>query len=96
MNKLEEINQFLEDADMSTLSADGFDDAILGVANDFNSPPRLVYSITGCIIILMQRDGMNYIDAMEHFGFNVQGSYVGERTPIWVDDCMFVPIDGEL
>ena len=36
-NKLEEINGFLEDADMSAISADGFDDAILGVATDFNS-----------------------------------------------------------
>lgn len=96
MNKLEEVSGFLEDADMSAISADGFDDAILGVATDFNSESRIVYSVTGCINILMQRDGMTYVDALEHFSFNVQGAYIGEQTPIWVDDCMFEAILGEL
>ena len=89
MNRLETVNQFLEDADMSALSADGFDDAIIGVVNDFNSEPRIAYSITECINILMKRDGMTYIDAMEYFSYNVQGAYMGKQTPVWVDDMMF-------
>jgi hypothetical protein len=34
----------------------------------------------------MERDGMSYEDATEFFEFNIAGSYVGEATPIWVDD----------
>jgi hypothetical protein len=29
---------------------------------------------------------MNELDAIEYFDFNVSGAYVGEKTPIWVDD----------
>ena len=96
MNKLEEISAHLEDMGVSAKTADGFDNAIIGVANDFNSKPRVVYSVTECINILMERDGMTYLDAMEYFSYNVEGAYVGETTPIWVDDMMFEVIRGEL
>lgn len=64
------------------LIADGFNDAIIGV--DSNSI-RLIYSVTKCIEILSK--DMDEEEAVEYFDFNVRGSYVGERTPIWcVDD----------
>lgn len=67
--------------DDSFVKADGFDEAIIGV--EINSM-KLVYSIPKCIEILC-RD-MTEIDAIEHFNYNVSGSYIGEKTPIWVDD----------
>ena len=96
MNKLEEINQCLADRESSALSADGFDDAILGVVDVVNTESRIAYSVTACINILMQRDGMTYIDAMEYFSYNVEGAYMGPQTPIWVDDMMFEVILGEM
>ena len=30
---------------------------------------------------------MTMEDAIEHFEYNVAGSYVGEKTPVWVYDC---------
>ena len=64
------------------LIADGFDDAIIGV-DDVSL--RLIYSVDRSIKIL-QAD-MTEEDAAEHFWYNVAGSYVGEKTPIWcVDD----------
>lgn len=83
MNKLELVNQYLEDTDITTLSADGFDDAILGISDD-----KIVYSITKCLDILIKRDKMSKEEAYEYFEFNVEGAYVGEKTPIWVDDLM--------
>ena len=64
----------------SFLTADGFEDAILGV--ETNSM-RLVYSEKRCIETL-RLDGMDYEEAIEHFEYNVKGAYVGEKTPIWV------------
>jgi hypothetical protein len=29
---------------------------------------------------------MTLEDALDHFGYNVSGSYVGEKTPIWCED----------
>jgi hypothetical protein len=67
--------------DESFLKADGFDEAIIGV--DENSM-RLIYSVSKCIEILSQ--DMSEEDALEHFYYNVSGSYVGEQTPIWCND----------
>jgi len=89
MNRLEVLNGSLEEQEITTLIADGFDDAILGVVTDFNSEPRVAYSKSKCIDILMERDGMDYEEAMEYFDYNVSGAYMGEQTPIWVDDMMF-------
>lgn len=87
MNKLEILAEQYPDEEL--LSADGFEDAIIGVAYDkTTSVYRLVYSITLCIDILMNRDKMTYDEAFEYFEFNVEGAYVGEKTPIWVDDEM--------
>jgi hypothetical protein len=63
------------------LKADGFDDAVIGI----DTHMRLVYSISKSLDILV-KDGMTMEDAMEHFYYNVSGSYVGEKTPIWVED----------
>jgi hypothetical protein len=63
------------------LKADGFDDAIIGVEE---STMRLIYSVSKCLEILMQDSSEE--DAIEHFEFNVRGSYVGEKTPIWCSD----------
>jgi hypothetical protein len=69
--------------DESFLIPDGFDEALIGV--DIKSM-RLVYSMSKCIQILSK--DMNEIDAIEYFDFNVSGAYVGEKTPIWVDDII--------
>lgn len=63
------------------LKADGFDEAIIGI-DEFSM--RLIYSVSKCIEILC-RD-MTEEDAVEYFDFNVKGSYVGEKTPIWCLD----------
>ena len=68
--------------DEKIIKADGFDEAIIGIDID---TMRLIYSTSICIQIL-SRD-MNEEDAVDHFHYNVKGSYVGVLTPIWcVDD----------
>ena len=86
MNKLNDILEFYPDEEF--LSADGFEDAVIGVCYD-QGVNRLVYSKTKCIKILMDRDKMSYEIAIEHFDFNVQGANMGEKTPIYVDDEIF-------
>jgi len=89
--KMNKIDVILEEySDYNLLIANGFDDAILGVAyNKINGEHVVVYSISKCIDILIYRDGMSYEEAVEYFNFNVEGAHVGEKTPIWVDDDLF-------
>ncbi len=63
------------------LVADGFDDAIIGIDD---TSMRLIYSVSKCIEILSK--DMDEEEAVEYFDFNVRGSYVGEKTPIWCTD----------
>lgn len=81
MNKLEIILETYPDE--TFLKADGLDEAVIGVEVP---SMRLCYSVTKVIEILMINDEMQIEDAIEHFDFNIRGSYVGEQTPIWVDD----------
>ena len=69
--------------DEEILLADGLDEAVIGI--DERSM-RLIYSNTKVIAILMERDGMEMEDAVEHFEYNISGAYVGEKTPIWCSD----------
>ena len=68
--------------DEEILKADGFDEAVIGIDS---GSMRLIYSVKLCIDILVE-EGMDMIDAVEHFDYNVRGAYVGEKTPIWCDD----------
>lgn len=68
--------------DETFLKADGFDEAVIGVDE---SDMRLIYSVSKCIDTLML-DGMSEEDAIDYFTFNVSGSYVGDKTPIWCWD----------
>ena len=65
------------------LLATGFNDAIIGI--DRHSD-RIIYSVREVIKILMTRDGMTEEDAMEYYDYNVEGSWVGDQTPIWCYD----------
>jgi hypothetical protein len=77
---LDKILEWFPEEDI--LKADGFDEAIIGIETN---EMRLIYSVSKCIQILC-RD-MNEEEAVEFFDFNVRGSYVGDKTPIWcVDD----------
>jgi len=65
------------------LSADGFHEAVIGI--DLLSM-RLIYSVTKVIKIIMKDPDISEGDAYEHFEFNIAGSYMGEKTPIWCYD----------
>lgn len=71
------------------LFADGFDNAIIGICSGFDSG-RVVYSIQKMLDILFKDAGMPYDEGMEYLEFNTINAYVGEKTPIYLDDVSFV------
>lgn len=81
MNTLEKILESYQDEDI--LLAEGFDEAIIGIDS---SSLRVVYSVSRCLDILGRY--MSEEDASEHFYFNVCGSFVGDKTPIWCEDFL--------
>lgn len=81
--KLEKAVMDLLADDEDVTYAEGFDEAIIGVARGFNGTPVLAYDRAKCIEIL-SRD-MPVEDAEEFFSFNVIGAYVGESTPLFIE-----------
>ena len=79
ISKREQLLKFVPDDTL--LFADGFDDAIMGL--DTNSL-RVVYSKQKMIKCLLK--DMELDDAIEYLEFNTWGAYVGEQTPIYVDE----------
>ena len=66
------------------LLADGFEEAFVGVAHRACQEDVVAYDYDKCIAILCERDGMEYDDAVEFFSFNTLGSWVGDKTPIFI------------
>ncbi len=69
--------------DPELLFADGYDDCIIGMT--FRADvPVVIYSADKIIDKLANE--MSYEEAQEFFDFNIEGAYVGERTPMyWYD-----------
>lgn len=66
--------------DVQLLTADGFDDAIVGLdSKSF----RVIYDYDLMLEVLMEGD-MTEQDAIEYLEFNVLNAWVGDQTPIYM------------
>ena len=65
-------------AQEEALTADGFDDALVGCTCGANCVA--VYDLDRMIEILVA-EGMSDDDALEFLEYNVVGAYVGDKTP---------------
>ncbi len=75
------IEYYSDHDDEGILFADGLDDAIIGICP---TSLRVVYSRSKVIEILAQ--DMSLEEAVDFAEYNTFNAYVGERTPIWVED----------
>jgi len=71
--------------DTIAMKADGLDDAIIGIGSRCGQVDLLVYDKSKVIEILMERDEMTDEEALEFYSFNIEGAWVGEGTPIWLE-----------
>lgn len=76
------INEILESfPENNFLKIDGFDNAIIGIEE---KNMVLIYSVSKCLKIL--EIDMSETEAAEHFDFNIFGSYLGNKTPLFCWD----------
>lgn len=80
------------------LTCDGFDDAIIGMAERINLGPVVAYDVEKMIQILMKDmevdeeeleegesiENKKYEMALEYFYYNIQGAWMGEFTPVFI------------
>jgi hypothetical protein len=85
MNILEQIEERFGD-EYGFLYPTGFEDAVIGLEG---LTMRLILSKEKIIDIMMVRDSMSMIDALEFFSYNIegtQGEMDGLQQPIYCDD----------
>ena len=63
-------------------TAEGLGDAMIGVGRRCGQPTLAVYDVSKVLEILMAT-GFTDEEAIEFFEYNIEGSWVGETTPIW-------------
>ena len=85
----EYFSQFEEFEETVWYDGDGeFDAAFVGFAWQFNVGPIVVYDqdkVLEIMVATREYDGDEpMIVALDDFGYNVQGTYAGERTPIFL------------
>ena len=77
--------------------ADGFEDAFVGTTiSAFGRKQVAVYDYDKCLLILMHDNHMTEDDAIEYFDYNVIGSWVGEDTPIYINQHTILNIEDYL
>jgi hypothetical protein len=81
MNKRVEIIELYADTD-NVLFADGLDEAIIGFEPNLW---KVVYSRNRCIEIIAA-EGISTEDALEYLEYNTFNTYMGDKTPLWVED----------
>ena len=86
--KAERIRQVLEEENPEAMMADGLDKGLIGVYRprwNEGDLPVAVYSTCRIITELVEQ-GMDEEEAVEYFDYNIVGAYIGEFTPIFIDD----------
>lgn len=69
--------------DLLVLDPEYFDEAIIGLVQRIGLDV-ICYDKDKVIELLCVKEGMTYEDAIEHFEFNIIGSWVGETTPVFL------------
>jgi hypothetical protein len=75
-----DIDEFAEGA----IILDGFNDAIVGIVEEFGNGRRILYSKYKILTILCERDLMTMSEAEEFFDYNIIGLYAGEQNPVFL------------
>ena len=73
----------------SLIKLDGFEDCYLGIGESYGDHPALIYDHEK-IIKQLEQDGMSEEEAQEYFEYNILGSYLGEKMPIFLNR---IPLD---
>ena len=64
-----------------------FDDCIKGTVHRINLSV-LCYDVIDILLMLQNKMGMTGEEAEEHFQYNIEGSYMGEHSPVFLNQII--------
>ena len=80
-----DIIDYISEVNPEALLLDGFDDAIIGLAERINLDKVVAYDVEKILEIMCARDEMTYEEAYEYYEYNIKGAFMGEFTPVFVE-----------
>ncbi len=80
-----EVRGWLEEANPEAVFWDGLDEAVVGYGGAFNQQV-VIYSRCMILYVLMRDNDWKWAEAYEWYEFNIKGGYLGEHTPIVIED----------
>lgn len=80
----DDVYEELADANPMAMVANGFEDAYIGYTVGMG-PSLAVYDYQKCVDVLVKRDGMSELEAIEYLDHNTVYAYVGEGTPLFIN-----------
>lgn len=89
--------------DTELLFLNGYDDCIVGIMERFGMESIVCYDYDK-FIQQMVSEGMSYDEAVEFYGFNTIGAWMGDKTPCFLhvilpvrkDGCLPVTFEGRV
>lgn len=82
-NDLEELKSWLNENVEEAWTADGLDEAIIGIVDMPGSQPVILYDKDLCVAAIMRSHGCDADTATEHLEFNTFGAYIGPTGPAY-------------
>jgi hypothetical protein len=76
-----DLDELFESAEGAVILT-GFDEAIIGLVEEFGNGPRILYSRDKILDILQTKDGMTFDESLEFYDFNILGMFAGEQNPV--------------
>jgi len=70
----------------SIIVLQGLSGAVIGISERWGEIPKLVYDKDKIMDILVEGEGMSEDEAVDHFYYNIMGTYMGEGTPVYITD----------
>lgn len=80
--------EYLKEFAKGAILLDGLEEAIIGIVEEFGNGPRILYSKKKIIEILMERDSMTELDAIEFYDYNILGLYASPQNALFLEDTI--------
>lgn len=82
VNYGQRLREAISEMNPDALFVDNMDDALVGYAVQWGSPPLAVYDADRCIEVLSEDMGLE--EAHEFFAHNIECAYLGSGTPMFL------------
>lgn len=78
------IRSQIEEYDKNLITYEGFDEAIVGIIEQYNCKNTVIYDKDKLIHILITKYNMTDEQAIEEYCCNFLGCYCGDTTPVFL------------